>query len=76
MAGDRKDFVHVKLSAAGEKMAAGAPLGIANARSHFEFRPGVAQEVTRDYEWNAFLSREIDSDGEPIFELVPADQQQ
>ncbi len=66
---DRKDFVKVRLSAAGEKLADGGPLTIANARSHFTFKAGEVQEVTRAYEWRAFLSQET-FNGEPIFELV------
>jgi hypothetical protein len=72
MGKDRKDFVRIKLSAAGEKLANGSPLGIANSRSHFEFRAGQVQEITRAYEWREFLSKETTSDGKPLFELVDA----
>lgn len=67
--GDRKDFVKIKLSAAGEKFAAGAPLSIANAHCHFTFKASDEVEVTRAYEWNAFLSKES-VDGKPMFEVV------
>lgn len=69
MAKDRRDFVKVKLSAAGEAHASGR-LQIANPRSDFEFKPGDVVEVTRAYDWNQFLSQEKTPGGEPLFELV------
>lgn len=73
--GERKDFVKVKLSAAGERLADGAPLSIANARWHFTFTPGESVEVTRVLEWESFLALEA-LNGEPLFELAQGITQQ
>lgn len=66
---ERKDFVKIKLSASGERFAAGAPLGIANRHCQYTFTAGEAVEVTRAYEWESFLSKES-VNGEPMFEVV------
>ena len=73
MAGE--DFVHVKLSAAGEKLAGeGGTVQIANGRSHFTFKSGEAQRIARAYDWNHFLQHERVG-GEPLFEIAPPLQQ-
>jgi hypothetical protein len=66
----RPDFVNVRLSAVGLKMA-GAPgtVGWANGRRHFHFVAGEIQEVERSFEWNHLLSKEL-YQGEPILEEV------
>jgi len=68
MAGE--DFVHVKLSAAGKKMAgeAGA-LRLVVGRGHFFFQGDEVLRVTRAYEWEVLLKNET-FQGEPMFELA------
>jgi hypothetical protein len=63
-----EDFVEVKLSEAGERFAAGAPVGLGGGNYHFRFEPGKSQRVTRAGDWNRVLSREM-VEGEPMFEL-------
>jgi hypothetical protein len=71
----RPDFAMVRLAPAGVEMAGKAgTVGLANARRHFHFVAGVAQEVERSYEWNAVL-RPQRYKGEPIFEEVTEDEQ-
>lgn len=68
MAGE--DFVHVKLSAAGEKLAGeGKQVRLLHGRAHFLFTVGQSQRVTRAYEWNVLLRNEV-FEGEPIFEIA------
>lgn len=68
MAGE--DFVHVRLSADGERMAgAGKQVRIVRGRGHFLFKVGEAQRVTRAYEWNVLL-RHDRFEGRPVFELA------
>jgi hypothetical protein len=64
-----EDFVHVRLSAAGEKLADGAPVHIGGGNYHFTFHPGESQRVTRAFDWVRVLSNE-QIDGEPMFELA------
>lgn len=71
MSRSRPDFVDIRLSAAGVKLAGeGGVVRFANGRRHFEFAAGVVQEIERSYEWNALLRHELVG-GEPIFEVVP-----
>jgi hypothetical protein len=70
MAGE--DFVHVKQSAAGEKLAGdGKQVRISHARVHMTFKVGETQRVTKAYEWNHILRHKTDG-GEAIFETVDA----
>lgn len=64
----KNDFVEVKLSAAGER-AAGGKITLVGPRYHFTFEPGVAQRVSKAYDWEVVLRNEL-VDGEPMFELV------
>lgn len=65
----RKDFVKIRLSAAGAKLAGAGVLRVHNAHGNHAFKAGQVVEVTRAYEWNKLLSQEkIGSD--PIFEIV------
>jgi hypothetical protein len=65
MAGE--DYVHVKLSAAGERLAGeGGTIQLATGRSYFKFKVGEPQRVTRAYEWEVVLRNER-YEGEPIF---------
>ena len=71
----RPDFVNIKLSAAGLRMAGEAGvIGWANGRRHFKFMAGEEQEVERSYEWNHILRHEK-FQGEPILEEVPATEE-
>ena len=64
----RPDFITIKLSATGIRMAGEAGVvGWANGRRHFHFKVGEAQEVERSYEWGHFLQYEK-FEGQPIFE--------
>jgi hypothetical protein len=66
----RPDFVNIRLSEAGLKMAGAAgTVGWANARRHFHFVAGEAQEVDRAFEWNHLLKNEL-FEGQPILEEV------
>ena len=68
MAGE--DFVHVKLSAAGKKMAGEAGvLRLVVGRGHFLFKGDEVLRVTRAYEWEVLLKDET-FQGEPMFELA------
>ena len=68
MAGE--DFVHVRLTAAGEQMAgAGGYVRIAAGSCDFTFRPGQTQRVTRAFDWNKIL-RDERFNGQPVFEIV------
>jgi hypothetical protein len=70
MAGE--DFVHVRLSPAGEKMAGkGGVVRITKGRCSFEFKVGVSQRVTSAYEWNTLL-KSVRFQGEPVFEETTA----
>ena len=64
-----EDFVHVRLSEAGERIADGAPVHIGGSSYHFTFQPGEAQRVTRAFEWERVLSHE-QINGELLFELA------
>jgi hypothetical protein len=67
----RPDFVDIRLSAAGLRMAgADGRVYWANGRRHFEFKGGDVQEVERSYEWNHLLRHER-FEGQPILEEVP-----
>jgi len=67
----RPDFVMIRLSDAGLRMAGDAgTVGWANGRRHFHFVAGEPQEVERSYEWNHLLRHER-FEGEPILEEVP-----
>lgn len=66
----RPDFVNIRLSAAGLRMA-GTPgtVGWANGRRHFHFKAGEVQEIERAFEWIYLLANER-FEGEPILEEV------
>jgi hypothetical protein len=66
-----EDFVHVKLSAAGEKLAGSNPLRVVTGTKDFTFKAGEAQRVTRAFEWERVLSQQY-RDGECLFELADA----
>lgn len=66
-----EDFVLVQLTSDGEKYAAGGVIRLAGSRHHFQFEAGKPQRVTRKYDWDVVLSREVGPDGEPLFELSP-----
>ena len=71
----RPDFINIRLSAAGLRMAGEAgTLGWANGRRHFAFKAGEPQEVERSYEWNHILRHEM-FEGEPMFEEVIDEEQ-
>jgi hypothetical protein len=68
MAGE--DFVAVKLSAKGEKIAKGTPVTIVDGQHTFVFNPGETQEhITKAFDWEQVLSKQF-ADGEPLFEIV------
>lgn len=70
MAGE--DFVHIRLSPAGEKMAGkGGQIQIVAGRGSFIFKIGVSQRVTSGYEWNKLLKNRS-YQGQPIFEVTAA----
>lgn len=70
MAGE--DFVHIKLSAAGERLAGeGKRVQLAHGRRHFDFTVGEPQRIDRSYEWGVLLRNEK-HEGEAIFEIAPA----
>jgi hypothetical protein len=67
MAGE--DFVHARLTAAGEQMAGkGAYVRIAVGRCDFTFKPGQTKRITKAYEWPLLKSESYK--GQPIFEIV------
>lgn len=75
MARPRPDFVQIRLSEHGRRMA--GEHGVvrwANSRRHFEFQAGIPLEVERSFEWNATLKHER-FEGEPMFEEVEESQQ-
>ena len=70
----RPDFVMIRLSEAGKRMAGEAgTVGWANGRRHFHFVADVPQEVERAFEWNYLLRHEMFA-GEAILEEVPAEE--
>lgn len=69
MAGE--DFVHTRLTVAGEQLAGkGGYVHIVAGRCEFTFKVGSTQRVTRNYEWNKILKTETYK-GQPVFEIVP-----
>lgn len=64
-----EDFVHVKMSAAGEKLAHNGPLRVAGSRYDFTFKAGESQRVTRNFDWDRVLKHHV-VDGEALFELA------
>ena len=69
MAGE--DFVHVRMSAAGERMAGeGKRIQLVRGRRSFIFVAGEVQRVERNYEWVILLS-DRKHEGELIFEIAP-----
>src|SRR5690242_19564453 len=69
MAGE--DFVHVRLTAAGEQLAGkGSYVRICAGRCDFTFKVGETQRVTRAYESNKILRHEQHK-GQPFFQIVP-----
>ena len=74
MARPRPDFVQIRLSEHGRRMA--GEHGVvrwANSRRHFEFQAGIPLEVERSFEWNHLLKHEL-FHGEPILEEVLEDE--
>ena len=70
MSNARPDFVTIRLSEAGKRMAGEAgTVGWANGRRHFFFKSGEEQEVERSFEWNHLLRHER-FEGDPILEEV------
>ena len=70
MAGE--DYVHIRLSPAGEKLAGkGGQVQIVAGRCSFIFKVGVSQRVTSAYEWNKVLKNRC-YQGQPIFEVTAA----
>jgi hypothetical protein len=67
MAGE--DFVEIKLTAHGEKVADGAPLQVCDGGRLFAIAPGETLRVTRAFDWERIL-RDHRIDGELLFELV------
>lgn len=64
------DFINVKLSAAGERLAGeGKSVRINTSRREFAFEVGKAVRIERSYEWNKLL-KDDKFEGEPIFEIV------
>jgi hypothetical protein len=68
---NRSDYVEIRLTAAGEKLAGGdkGALTYSNRHMHYTFRPGEAQEVVSAYEWTKVLSN-VRIGGELVFELA------
>ena len=64
------DFCLVQLTAAGIKLAHGAPLRISNGRTVVTFITGRTVKVAR-YEWDMLLRNHHTHDGKSLFELVP-----
>ena len=74
MSRPRPDFVNIRLSEAGLRMAGDAgTVGWANSHRHFHFKAGEVQEVERSFEWNHLLKHEL-FHGEPILEEVLEDE--
>jgi hypothetical protein len=70
MSRPRPDFVTIRMSAAGVRMAGEhGVIRWANGRRHFAFEAGKEQEVERSYEWNHILRHEM-FEGQPILEEV------
>jgi hypothetical protein len=69
-----KDFVEVKLSAKGEELAGGSPLGICVGRFNFVFKAGESQRVLKA-DWEVLLSQEH-VNGEHVFEITKRTLQQ
>ena len=66
-----EDFVHVKLSPAGEKLAAGGELRVVSASKDMTFNAGETRRVTRAFEWEKVLSH-LQHEGESLFVLDDA----
>ena len=67
----RPDFVDIRLSAAGKRLAGDhGVVRFANSRRHFEFRADQVHEVERSFEWQGLLRHER-YQGEAILEEVP-----
>jgi hypothetical protein len=69
---ERSDYVTVRLSEVGKKLAAGGTLEVTTSTHRFIFRAGEDQEVTRAFDWERVLAKKS-ADGEPIFECVGAE---
>jgi hypothetical protein len=67
MAGE--DFVEIKLTLHGEKIAGGTKLEVCDGGRHFVFTPGGTVKVTRSFEWERIL-KDHKIDGEPLFEEI------
>lgn len=65
-----EDFVHVKLSPLGEKLA-GEHEMVVSDHSVFRFKAGETQRVTRAFDWEKVLKNQH-QDGEPLFMLADA----
>lgn len=68
----RKDWVRVKLTTYGEQLAGEHELLVVGSSYHFTFRAGVAQEVSRAFDWNVVLKNKK-HEGQALFELAPED---
>ena len=69
----RQDFVKVKLTALGERLAGEGELLVIEGRHEFTFKAGqVRDDITRAFDWDKVLKTQ-NRDGEPLFELVEVD---
>ncbi len=68
----REDWVTIKLTAAGERLANGAPVRVIHGSHSFEIHPGKTLEVTRAFDWEMVLKHETCA-GEPLLEIIEAE---
>lgn len=72
------DWIEVKLTLFGERYVAstgGGPLRVHEGRHEFAFNPGEPQRVTRAFDWEKILSRQVVA-GIPLFEIVQSEEPQ
>jgi hypothetical protein len=67
----REDFVTVRLTEHGERMAQGKPVSVAAGQHNFVFQPGeVRDDITRAFDWEKCL-KDLRVNDELMFEIVP-----
>lgn len=69
------DFVLVRLSAHGQKIAAGVPLRVHGGRQEFEFSGDTPQKVTKAFDFDRVLApivMEYEDVYAPVFEIAEA----
>jgi len=64
------DFVQVRLTELGTKLAEGNCVRVHSGPHDFVFKPGEIQRVTRAFDWERVLQNQL-IDGQPLFELAP-----